>query len=150
MQLVEVLALRGSFFSLWPISFGLFACLDFGSGLLFLFLSLAWVLSFFKGWQGFHHFNYIWKVASLHSLNLSNKKGIDYIYSFPSLTNTSVIIISNILFIGRWRMFSSFDLDHENYPLNYVRLRTTSFSIYFFLLFPPFFFGIKFCRFTTK
>jgi hypothetical protein len=33
--------------------FGLFACLDFGPCPLFLFLSLAWVLSFYDVWQGF-------------------------------------------------------------------------------------------------
>ncbi len=33
--------------SLWPISFGLYACLDFGACPKFLFLSLAWVVSFY-------------------------------------------------------------------------------------------------------
>jgi hypothetical protein len=32
-------------------SFGLFACLDFGPGPLFPFLSLSWVLSFYEVWQ---------------------------------------------------------------------------------------------------
>jgi hypothetical protein len=50
---VEVLVLSGSLTSLWPDSFGLFACLDFGPCPLFFFLSLAWVLSFYKVWQGF-------------------------------------------------------------------------------------------------
>jgi hypothetical protein len=30
---------------------GLFVCLDFGAGPLFLFLSLSWVLSFYEVWQ---------------------------------------------------------------------------------------------------
>jgi hypothetical protein len=46
MQLVEVSVLSGSFTFMWHTSFGLFACLDFGPCPLFLFLSLAWVLSF--------------------------------------------------------------------------------------------------------
>jgi hypothetical protein len=39
--------------SLWPAYFWLFVWLDFGPCPLFLFLSLSWVLSFYKGWQGF-------------------------------------------------------------------------------------------------
>jgi hypothetical protein len=35
---------------LWAASFGMFACLDFGPCHLFLFLSLAWVVSFYKVW----------------------------------------------------------------------------------------------------
>jgi hypothetical protein len=37
----EVLVLSGSLASLWPASFGLFVCLDFGPCPLFLFLSLS-------------------------------------------------------------------------------------------------------------
>jgi hypothetical protein len=37
----------------WHVSFGLFACLDFGLSPLFIFLPLSWVLSFYKVWQGF-------------------------------------------------------------------------------------------------
>jgi hypothetical protein len=51
--LVEVSVLSGSHTSLCPASFGLFACLDFGACPLFLFLSLSWVLSFYKVRQGF-------------------------------------------------------------------------------------------------
>jgi len=47
-QLVKVSVLSGSLASLWPASFGLHACLDFGPCPKFLFLSLAWVLSFYK------------------------------------------------------------------------------------------------------
>jgi len=50
---VEVLVFSGSLTSLWLASFGPFACLDFGPGPLFLFLSLSWVLSFYKVGQGF-------------------------------------------------------------------------------------------------
>ncbi len=47
--------LSGSLSSLWPASFGLFACLPGLWSLppLFPFLSLSWVLSFYKVWQGF-------------------------------------------------------------------------------------------------
>jgi hypothetical protein len=47
-QLVKVSIFNGSFTSLWPASFGLYGCLDFGACPKFLFLSLAWVLSFYK------------------------------------------------------------------------------------------------------
>jgi hypothetical protein len=53
MRLVEGSVLSGSLSSLWPASFAPFACLDFGPCPLFLFLSIAWVLSFYKVWQGF-------------------------------------------------------------------------------------------------
>jgi hypothetical protein len=56
-HMVEVLVVRGSLTSLWPASFGLFAPLNFGACHLFLFLSLAWVLSFYKVWQGFTSFS---------------------------------------------------------------------------------------------
>ncbi len=46
-QLLKVSVLSGSLTSLWPASFGLYACLDFGPCVNFLFLSLAWVLSFY-------------------------------------------------------------------------------------------------------
>jgi hypothetical protein len=52
---VEVLVLGDSLTSLWPASFGLFACLDVGSCPLFLFLLLSWVLSFYTVLAGFHH-----------------------------------------------------------------------------------------------
>jgi hypothetical protein len=52
-QLVEGSVLSGSLFSLSPGSFGLFACLDFGSCLLCFFLSLSWVFSFYKVRKGF-------------------------------------------------------------------------------------------------
>ncbi len=39
-------------FSSWCL-IGLFTCLDFGPCPLFLFLSLSWVPSFYKVWQGF-------------------------------------------------------------------------------------------------
>jgi hypothetical protein len=51
--MVDVLVLSDSLTSVWHASFGLFACLDFGPCPLFLFLSLAWVLSFYDVWQGF-------------------------------------------------------------------------------------------------
>jgi hypothetical protein len=41
---------HGGWFTL-AASFGLFACLDFGPGTFFLFLSLSWVLSFYEVWQ---------------------------------------------------------------------------------------------------
>jgi len=49
------LVLDGSLSSWWIASFGLFVCLDFSPDPLFLFLSLSlsWVLSFYKIWQGF-------------------------------------------------------------------------------------------------
>ncbi len=50
---VEGSVLSGLLSSLWPASFGLFETLDFGPCPLFLFLSLSWVLSFIKVWQGF-------------------------------------------------------------------------------------------------
>ncbi len=40
-QLVKVSVLSGSLTSLWPASFGLYACPDFGACPKFLFLSLA-------------------------------------------------------------------------------------------------------------
>jgi hypothetical protein len=46
-QLLKVSVLSGSLTSLWPASFGLYACLDFGPCANFLFLSLAWVLFFY-------------------------------------------------------------------------------------------------------
>jgi hypothetical protein len=46
-QMVKVSILSGTLSFLWPASFGLFPCLDFGPCPLFLFLSLGWVLSFF-------------------------------------------------------------------------------------------------------
>ncbi len=46
-QLLKVSVLSGSLTSLWPASFGLYACLDFGPCAKFLFLFLAWVLSFY-------------------------------------------------------------------------------------------------------
>ncbi len=39
--------LSGLLSSLWLTSFGLFACLDFGTGPFFLFLFFSWVLSFY-------------------------------------------------------------------------------------------------------
>jgi hypothetical protein len=47
-KLVNVSVLSDSLTSLWPTSFGLYASLDFGACPKFLFLSLAWVLSFYK------------------------------------------------------------------------------------------------------
>jgi hypothetical protein len=55
MELVEGLVLSGSLSSLWPAAFGLFSCLDFVPCPLFLFLSLSWVLSFLKVWQGSYY-----------------------------------------------------------------------------------------------
>jgi hypothetical protein len=46
MPLVEVSVLSGSLTFVWHASFEMFACLDFGPGPLFLFVSLACVLSF--------------------------------------------------------------------------------------------------------
>jgi len=46
-QLVKVSVLSCSLTSLWPASFGLYDCMDFGPYPKFLFLSLAWVLSFY-------------------------------------------------------------------------------------------------------
>jgi len=46
-QPLKVSVLSGSLTSLWPASFGLYACLDFGPCSTFLFLSLAWMLSFY-------------------------------------------------------------------------------------------------------
>jgi hypothetical protein len=46
--------LSGSLSSLWPASFGLLACLDFGPCPLFLFLSLAPVDFFLQNLAGFH------------------------------------------------------------------------------------------------
>jgi len=46
-QLLMVSVLSCSLTSLWPASFGLDACLDFEPSPKFLFLSLAWVLSFY-------------------------------------------------------------------------------------------------------
>lgn len=45
---MEVSVLSRSLTSLWPASFGPFACLDFGPCSLFTFLSLSWVRSFYK------------------------------------------------------------------------------------------------------
>jgi len=48
MQLLEGPVISGSLSSLWLASFGLS---DFGACPLFLFLSLSWVLSFYRVWQ---------------------------------------------------------------------------------------------------
>jgi hypothetical protein len=49
-QLMESSVLSGSLSSLWPTSFALFPCPDFGPCLLFFFLSLSRVHSFYKVW----------------------------------------------------------------------------------------------------
>jgi len=72
-QLVKVSVLSGSLTSLWPTTFGLYDCLDFGPCPKFLFLSLAWVLSFtfsrplfgaffLQSLTGFHHNGRLWTI----------------------------------------------------------------------------------------
>ncbi len=72
-QLVKVSVFSGSLTSLWPTSFVLYACLDFGPCAKFLFLSLAWVLSFYffspffgcflyNVWQGFITIRRFWTI----------------------------------------------------------------------------------------
>jgi hypothetical protein len=70
--LVEVSVLSGSITFLWPASFGLFAYLDFGPCPLFLFLSLSWVLSFYKVWQGFIIWEGLKKDASIQRKKPAN------------------------------------------------------------------------------
>jgi hypothetical protein len=53
MGLMEVLIFSGALSSMWPASFGRFACINFGPCPLFLFLLLSWVLSCYGVWQGF-------------------------------------------------------------------------------------------------
>jgi hypothetical protein len=67
---MEDWVLSGSFTYFWPASFGLFACLDFGPGPLFLFLSISWVLYFYKGWQGFIIYK---NIPTLYTMQLSLK-----------------------------------------------------------------------------
>jgi len=83
-QLVKVSVLSGSLTSLWPTTFGLYDCLDFGPCPKFLFLSLAWVLSFtfsrplfgaffLQSLTGFHHNGRLWTIyiyIFVKSLNL--------------------------------------------------------------------------------
>jgi hypothetical protein len=81
-QLVKVSVLSGSLTSLWPASFGLHACLDFGPCPKFLFLSLAWVLSFyfFSPFFGCFLFIKFDRVSSQSAL-------LDYTYIFLKFLN---------------------------------------------------------------
>jgi len=75
-QLVKVSVLSGSLTSLWPTSFVLYACLDFGPCAKFLFLSLAWVLSFYFFSPFFGCFLFIMFDR------VSSQSGVSRLYSF--------------------------------------------------------------------
>ncbi len=90
--------LIGSISSFWPTFLWLFACLDLGRGPLSPFLSLSWVLSFYKVWQGFtipkvvqfinwHLFHWYWTSSkgTLPRLLLFQ----DYYYAASGLSNAS-------------------------------------------------------------
>jgi hypothetical protein len=89
-QLVEGPVLSGSLFSLWPASFGLFACLDFGSCLLFVFLSLSWVLSFYKVWQGFINL-FLKSVVNTSFCHLSMKKACQIKQASSALCDAAIL-----------------------------------------------------------
>jgi hypothetical protein len=88
-QLVKVSVLSGSLTSLWPASFGLYACLDFGPCAKFLFLSLAWVLSldFFSPFLGCFLFIMFDRVSSQSAF-------LDYtIYFFKCLNLWNILYL---------------------------------------------------------
>jgi hypothetical protein len=84
---MEISILNGSLSSMWPASFaslsfvqlaslGSFACLDSGPGTLFLFLSLSWVLSFYKVRQGFIIIMVLCHVVHVKNWGKKKKRGI--------------------------------------------------------------------------
>jgi hypothetical protein len=94
-QLLKVSVLSGSLTSLWPASFGLYACLDFGPCPKFLFLSLAWVLSFyfFSPFLGCFLFIKVDRVSSFDRVS-SQSAFLDYTYIyFKSLNSWDIFYL---------------------------------------------------------